>query len=96
MNCFSVRTISIASITALILVTISVSVTEAQLFRRYQRPQPAQSSSSSSSRTTGAQYWANSFSPNTKVKDFGAVPRASKQEFVFEFENTMDTAIIVP
>ena len=90
MNCFSVRTISIASITALILVTISVSVTEAQLFRRYQRPQPAQSSSSSSTRTTGAQYWANSFSPNTKVKDFGAVPRASKQEFVFEFENTMD------
>jgi hypothetical protein len=27
------------------------------------------------------------------VKDFGAVPRASKQEFVFEFENTLEQPI---
>ena len=38
-------------------------------------------------------HWSQQFKPNRRVMDFGAVPRASKQEVVFEFKNVLDQTI---
>ena len=95
MNCFSIRSIAILSITVVMFATTWASNADAQLFRRSQRSQPTQPAQRSTQPTTSSasQHWASSFTPNAKVKDFGAVPRASKQEFVFEFENTLEQPI---
>ncbi len=94
MNSFSFRSIAILSITAFMFVATMVSGTDAQIFRRYQRSPSAQSSQRSTQTDRGvSQNWAGAFTPNAKVKDFGAVPKASKQEFVFEFENTLEQPI---
>ena len=92
MNCLVFRSASVLSLAAVMIVTAMVSHANGQLFRRYQRSQPAQRSTQPSNSTV-SQHWTSSFKPNAKVKDFGAVPRASKQEFVFEFENTLDQPI---
>ena len=95
MNCFSIRSIAILSITVVMFATTWASHADAQLFRRSQRSQPTQPAQRSTQPATSSasQHWASSFTPNAKVKDFGAVPRASKQEFVFEFENTLEQPI---
>lgn len=90
MNCLAFRSASVLSFAAVMIVTALASHANGQLFRRYQRP--AQSSTQPST-SSASQHWTNSFEPNAKVKDFGAVPRASKQEFIFEFVNTLDQPI---
>ena len=46
-----------------------------------------------STSTDTSMYWANQFEFGPRHHDFGAVPTASKQEYVFEFKNTLDQAI---
>ncbi len=43
--------------------------------------------------TNTSGYWTNNFVPAKRHHDFGAVPKGSKQEVLFEFENTLDVNV---
>lgn len=50
---------------------------------------------SSPQQTFTTSYWAQNLKFGDRSHDFGAVPTASKQEHVFEFENTLDQEIFL-
>ncbi len=88
-------------LTALLVMSTFASNLEAyQRFRRGQYRQPRsnqyRAQTPSRSQATGTKtsaYWTNSFEFGKRNHDFGAVPTASKQEYIFEFKNTLDTPI---
>jgi hypothetical protein len=60
-----------------------------QLYPRYDNH------ASSPAQTLTTSHWAQLLKFGDRMHDFGAVPTASKQEHVFEFENTLDEEIFL-
>ena len=86
---------SVGLLTALIIFLASLAnEAEAQrFFRQQQSYVPQQSGQIYPASTDTSLYWANQFEFGPRQHDFGAVPTASKQEFVFEFKNTLSEPI---
>ena len=71
------------------------AITNQTTQQQLQQPQaiPQSLNSAAQPKSNSTQHWTLAIAPPVRHHDFGVVPSFSDQEFVFEFENTLDQAV---